>query len=66
MRADGVDLRDPVEAIVACRTCRAFHEEAIACEPRAEVRHPPKTIRTDNGECNPYLPPQAWQGEDGG
>jgi hypothetical protein len=64
LRADGVDLCDAVEAVVACTQCRRAHLEAIAILPQASVHRP--TIRAENGPANPYLPPTEWTGEDGG
>lgn len=65
MRADGVDLCDSVEAVVACRVCRGHHDEAIATLPRADVSRPKAYPPTENGEF-PYLPPSGWNGEEGG
>lgn len=51
-RADGVDVHDELESAIACTSCRASHW--------------PFASATDNGEANPYLPPQQYSGEDGG
>lgn len=77
-RSDGADVYDAIAAATACDTCRHVHclamlatdlpcETPSAAQLRCGVRTPGgPTVRTDNGEANPYLPPRRWIGEDGG
>ena len=58
-RADGVDVRDEVEAFKACAACQNAHCAALSDAPET----PAGIVTTGD-----YLPPTPWigDGEDGG
>lgn len=70
-RADGVDPRDELYAFSACAKCQNAHVAALTDARDAQMESGATDgdatgyAPTDNGEGQ-YLPPQPWNGEEGG